>query len=100
MTIRNTSRRRNGTARPRPASAAPPAFPGRRLMEQQMATMSRLLEGREFKSLDDVNAYLDAVLAEGAGQLPTVEPRTPLERAQALVYQALETSGPRRIKLA
>ena len=65
-----------------------------------MATMSRLLEGREFESLDDVNAYLHEVLAEGEGQLPTIEPRTPLERAQALVYQALETSGPRRIKLA
>ena len=36
-------------------------------MEQQMATMSRLLEGREFESLDDVNAYLHEVLAEGEG---------------------------------
>ena len=65
-----------------------------------MAGISRLLEGREFESLDDVNAYLHQVLAEGEGQLPEMEPRTPLERAQALVYQALEASGPRRIKLA
>lgn len=69
-------------------------------MEQQMASISRLLEGREFESIDDVNAYLHEVLAEGDGQLPEMEPRTPSERAQALVYQALEVSGPRRIKLA
>ena len=65
-----------------------------------MASISRLLEGREFESLDDVNAYLHEVLADGEGQLPAIEPRTPLERAQALVYQALEANGARRIKLA
>jgi tetratricopeptide (TPR) repeat protein len=69
-------------------------------MEQQMMSIGRLLEGREFESLDDVNAYLHEMLAKGEGHLPELEPRTPLERAQALVYQALEVSGPRRTKLA
>jgi tetratricopeptide (TPR) repeat protein len=32
--------------------------------------------------------------------LPSVAPQTPLEQAQALIYQALETSGPQRLKLA
>jgi tetratricopeptide (TPR) repeat protein len=69
-------------------------------MEQQMTTIGRLLEGQDFESLDDVNAYLHEVLGKGEGRLPAVEPRTPLERAQALVYQALEATGPRRIRLA
>jgi hypothetical protein len=38
-------------------------------MEQQMTTIGRLLEGREFESLDDVNAYLHEALAKGAGHL-------------------------------
>ena len=100
MTTRNKPRRRNGTGRTRRSSSPPSALPDRRLMEQQMATIGRLLEGREFDSLEDVNAYLHDVLGEGDGQLPAIEPRTPLERAQALVYQALEASGPRRTKLA
>src|SRR5579871_3678295 len=100
MTTRNKSRRRNATARPLRSSSPPPALPDRRLMEQQMMSIGRLLEGREFASLDDVNAYLHGVLAEREGHLREVEPRTPLERAQALVYQALETTGLRRTKLA
>ena len=98
MTTRNKPKGRNGTGRTRRSS--PPVLPDRRLMEQQMATIGRLLEGREFDSLEDVNTYLHDVLGEGDGQLPAIEPRTPLERAQALVYEALEASGPRGTKLA
>ena len=69
-------------------------------MEEHLTAVRRLVEGREFGSLEDLNAYLQAALADGDGQLAAPEPRTPLERAQALIYQALESSGTRRTRLA
>jgi hypothetical protein len=65
-----------------------------------MATMGRLLEGRELGSVEEVNAFLHEVMDQHGGRLPTVAPQTPLEQAQALIYQALETSGPERLGLA
>lgn len=99
-TRKKPSRRHNDGSRTRRSPAEPPLMPDRRLMEQQLSTFSRLLEGQEFDSFEGVNSYLHQALAEGDGQLPVLEPRTPLARAQELVYQALEASGPRRIKLA
>jgi tetratricopeptide (TPR) repeat protein len=77
-----------------------PPLPDRRLMEQQLSTMGRLLEGHEFGSVEEVNAFLHEVMGQHGGRLPTIAPRTPLEQAQELVYQALETSGSRRLQLA
>jgi tetratricopeptide (TPR) repeat protein len=65
-----------------------------------LTAVRRLVEGREFGSLEDLNAYLQEALTDGGGQLAPPEPRTPLERAQALIYQALEASGTRRTRLA
>jgi tetratricopeptide (TPR) repeat protein len=67
-------------------------------MERQMAAITRLLAEREFTSIEEANAYLQEALA--TGDLPTVAPATPLEEAQDLIYQALETSGKRRLDLA
>src|SRR5215211_201817 len=100
MTMRKKPRRRLGASRTRSSVPRMPVMPDRRLMEQQLTMVGRLLEGRDFSSIEDVNAYLHEVLADGQGQLPEVEPRSPLERAQALVYQALEASGARRARLA
>jgi tetratricopeptide (TPR) repeat protein len=73
-------------------------MPDRRLMEQQMAAIGRLLEGHEFASAEEANAYLQDVLSKGG--LPPAAPTTPLEEAQELIYQALETTGKRRLDLA
>jgi len=70
----------------------------RRVMEQQMQAITRLLEGHDFASLDEANAFLQQQLA--TGQPLVAPPATPLEEAQELVYQALETTGPRRLRLA
>jgi tetratricopeptide (TPR) repeat protein len=67
-------------------------------MEQQLAAVSRLLAERDFASLEEANAYLHEALAKGG--LPPVAPATPLEEAQTVIYQALETSGKRRLDLA
>ncbi len=70
----------------------------RRSMEQQMRAVTRLLEGHDFASLDEANAFLQQQLA--TGQPLAAPPATPLEEAQELVYQALETTGARRLALA
>jgi len=70
----------------------------RRVMEQQMQAITRLLEGHDFASLDEANAFIQQQLA--SGQPLAAPPVTPLEEAQELVYQALEAPGPRRGQLA
>ncbi len=78
--------------------ASPPVPFDRRLMEQQMQAISRLLAEQDFASLDEANAFIQQQLA--SGQPLAVAPATPLEEAQELVYQALEAAGPRRLRLA
>lgn len=67
-------------------------------MEQQLAAVSRLLAEHTFASLEEANAYLQTALA--TGDLPHAVPTTPLEEAQEVIYQALETTGERRLVLA
>jgi len=64
-----------------------PSLPDRRLMEQQMSAITRLLAERDFASIEEANAYLREALVEG--HLPTPAPATPLEEAQEVIYQAL-----------
>ena len=71
----------------------------RRMMDKTMSDIHRLLEQQEFDSIDDVNAYLQQVMASGE-PVPSMPPRTPLEQAQERMYDAFEASGKRRIKLA
>jgi tetratricopeptide (TPR) repeat protein len=98
MTTRKKPARRGPPKRSR--TAGPARLPDRRLMEQQMAIIGRLLEGHEFGSVEEANAFLHEVIGDSGGMLPAVAPQTPLEQAQELIYQALETSGSRRLKLA
>jgi tetratricopeptide (TPR) repeat protein len=89
-------RKKSGNA-PSPAASLPP-LPDRRLMDQHLAQIDRLLEGRDFATIEEANTFLKQALVGGSP--PTFAPRTPLEAAQELVYQALETTGPRRVRLA
>lgn len=71
-------------------------------MERMSANMGKLLEEQQFDSIEEAQAFLDQTLLEGGGLLPEVpSPNTPLEKAQAIVYEALETESTRkRIQLA
>src|SRR5579859_6952020 len=89
-------RKKTGSSRP-PATPLP-ALPDRRLMDQHLAQIGRLLEGQDFATIDEANAFLQQALVGNTP--PVLAPRTPLEEAQELVYQALETTGPRRVRLA
>lgn len=74
-------------------------MPDRRLLEQTLDSIGTLLQGREFASIEEANAFLQALLAEG-GPLPPPPAETPLQKAQAVIYEALEARGRGRIRLA
>ena len=89
-------RKKTGDAPP-PVAPLPP-LPDRRLMDQHLAQLGRLLEGQEFATIAEANAFLQGMIT---GQpLPAIVPRTPLEEAQELIYQAYEATGPHRVRLA
>jgi tetratricopeptide (TPR) repeat protein len=73
-----------------------------RAMEKVSQDLGRLLAEREFGSIEEANAFLENMLREGGGKLPSAPaPTTPLERAQDLIYEAFETESPRkRVQLA
>jgi hypothetical protein len=74
-------------------------IPDRRSMDKMMADIGRLLESQKFDSIEDVNAYLQELMASGES-IPSAAPRTPVEQAQELMHEAWEASGKQRIKLA
>jgi hypothetical protein len=57
-----------------------------------------LLQGKQFDSIADVNAYLQKVVEEGGP--PEARTDTPLKKAQQVAYDAMEASGQRRVELA
>ena len=73
-----------------------------RAMEKVSQDLGRLLAEKEFGSIEEANAFLENMLREGGGRLPSAPaPTTPLERAQDLIYEAFETESPRkRVQLA
>lgn len=81
----------------KPKSEAPLPF-DRRLKDKQMAAVGRLLAEHDFASPEEANVFLQEVLP--AGELQPIAPATPLDEAQEVVFQALETTGKRREKLA
>jgi tetratricopeptide (TPR) repeat protein len=94
--------RPRGIPRSEPETAPEPAaelpFFDRRLMERQMMAMRRALEEQNFETVDEANAFLQQFT--NIRDLPPAEPRTPLEEAQEVIYEALEATGARRARLA
>jgi tetratricopeptide (TPR) repeat protein len=84
-------------AKKRAKATAMPAF-DRRMLERQMAEISRLLQNQDFETEEEVNAFLQQITAQGGPVIP--QPTTPLEEAQELAYQAMEAAGKRRETLA
>ena len=71
----------------------------RATMERSMGDLSKLLASQNFKSKEDLEAFLNTMVM---GQpIPEPKPETPLEMAQDLIYKAHETASRKgRIKLA
>ena len=86
---------------PSPSELARHGFFDRRSTESLTSQVGRFLAGKDFSGLDEIN---EALQAEFAGRTPEerVEypPRTPLEEAQDLCYEAFDSIGYRRVVLA
>ena len=74
----------------------PPPF-DRRIIERDLLAIKQLLEEKNFDSIDEMNRYLERI--GKAGKVLEWKPKTPLERAQNLIYEALETTGRERFEL-
>jgi tetratricopeptide (TPR) repeat protein len=95
------AKRKKGPKENRPGSGDPiPLHP--RALEKEIQELGRQLEGKEFESIEEAQAFLEEMLASGEGLQPVpAAPSTPLEKAQDLVYQAFETESHRkRVQLA
>lgn len=66
--------------------------------EESMVDIHRVVGDRVFEDMDEANAFISEVVEGG---LPKALPSTPLERAQQLVYRAVDAdSGKEQVKLA
>jgi tetratricopeptide (TPR) repeat protein len=70
----------------------------RRAMERHSAQIGRLMAKKDFKSLEEANSFLCGHMDEVDRLDPT--PRSPLEKAQDIMYDAWEARGRRRRLLA
>ncbi|NIA22542.1 MAG: hypothetical protein GWP05_11405 [Anaerolineaceae bacterium] len=75
-------------------------MPDRRAMEAQSAEAHRFLEGKDFSNLDELNEALEREFTDKPVDRAKYPPRTPLEQAQDLCYQAFDAFGRRRLTLA
>ncbi len=72
-------------------------FFDRRSMETTHLQIERLLEGREFADVDEMNAAINEMMPLAQSRC---EPRNAAEEAQDLCFQAFDSIGRRRIVLA
>ncbi|MCX5859651.1 MAG: SEC-C metal-binding domain-containing protein [Proteobacteria bacterium] len=75
-----------------------PKLPDQRLMEQSSYALHQLLENKEFKNMKEANEFLQKTISEG--KPPEFVPHTPLEQAQAIMFEAFAASGNQRAELA
>lgn len=74
-------------------------IPDRRAMEKAASDLSRLLQGQNFESKEDLKAYLDGMVK--SNKIPEAPPKSAVQFAQNIMYEAWEAeSSEERIKLA
>jgi len=74
-------------------------IPDPRAMEKMTSDLSRLLQGQDFKSEEELNAYLDGVVK--GKRIPKASPKSAVQFAQDIMYEAWEAENRKeRIKLA
>jgi len=75
------------------AGGFPPS--SRLTSEQVMRAIRRALEGRDFKNMDEANAFLEALSITGFKEFPE-KPLSPQDQAQEIAWQAMEASSRRQ----
>jgi len=78
----------------------PASIPDMRSNEWVFAAIREALEGKDFESIEDANAFLQAKLASGDFSQKKKTGTTPLEKAQDIMYDAWDAKGKERIDLA
>ena len=74
-------------------------IPDKRAMEKTTSDLSRLLQGQDFESEEDLKAYLDDMVK--VKKIPYAPPKSTIHFAQDIMYEAWEAgSRKERIKLA
>jgi len=74
-------------------------IPDRRAMEKTTSDLSRLLQGKNFESKEDLKTYLDGMVK--GKKIPEAPPKSAVQFAQDIMYEAWEVeSSKERIKLA
>ncbi len=79
---------------------SPPVIADPRQIEEIAAKVLRLREEHGLESDEETADFLQHLIIQSGGKLPTLPPRTPLEEAQGIFYRALEVKGRRRVELA
>jgi len=69
-------------------------------IEATNARIERMLDARNFESMEEANAFLQTILGPEGTPIENEPPRTPLEEAQDLMYEAWEAPRRRAAKLA
>lgn len=78
----------------------PPPVHDRRALEKTLTDVGRLLEGQDFDSIDEMNAFLQDMMESGEPP-PSSPGDNPLAQAQDVMYQAWDATGSKqRIALA
>lgn len=67
------------------------------LTEQIMQEALAEIQGQNFETIDEINEFLNKKLMN---PVPKKAPKTNKDRAQQLIYEAMEVQGPKRYKLA
>jgi len=77
----------------------PPVGLSRLGMEQQMADLGKLMAEQNFENIDEANDFLRNLLEGSGGQIPHRQAETPGEKAQELIFQAIDAPERRARKL-
>jgi tetratricopeptide (TPR) repeat protein len=67
----------------------------RRAFERQTRAIHRLLEGKDFRSTEEINRFIQPILDAGGPSLELPANVAPLERAQDMAWKAWDTSDPK-----
>ncbi|MDX2139597.1 MAG: tetratricopeptide repeat protein [Chloroflexota bacterium] len=74
---------------------------GGRPGDKMMADLQRLLSQQNFSSAEEVNKFMQELMASSGGFIPEMSPRSSVEQAQDVMYKAWESPNrTQRLKLA
>ncbi|RLT36388.1 MAG: hypothetical protein DWI57_14950 [Chloroflexi bacterium] len=77
----------------------PPASFSRMEIEQQMADLSKLMADQDFENVDEAKDFLRNLLEDNDGKIPHRQPETAAEKAQELIFEAIDAPDRRARKL-